>query len=119
MLFTPVSIVLRSGTGSESTEVEVICKLNVEDAPLLKAAHGETAQASIKMSIMGETMRGYMKALGIGSLTAPGEIQLDFHPIHGCLIQSGTLIPGTEDFSKSYYLYHMCMKLLEGAQREL
>lgn len=91
MLFTLVSIVLRSSAGSDSTEIEVICKLHVEDAPLLKAAHGDTAKASIKMSIMGETMRDYMKALGMRPLTTKAELQFDFHPIHGCLIQSGIL----------------------------
>lgn len=89
MLFTPASIVLRSDIGSSRSDVEVICKLNVEDAPLLKAAHGATTAASIKLSIMGETLRGYMKSLGVGSSVSTEDIQLDFHPTHGCLLQSG------------------------------
>lgn len=101
MLFTPVSIVLRSKIGSSPSELEIICKLNVEDAPLLKAAHRATTQAPIKMSIMGETLRGYMRALGVGSSVSTEDIQLDFHPTHGCLLRGGTSIFGAGDSSLS------------------
>lgn len=89
MVFTDASIVMKNRTKT-NREVEIICKMNVEEAPLLKAIHPPIAKYSIRMAMLAEALRKYLKVLGLGNNGRRGEIQIDVHPTHGCLLQGCT-----------------------------
>jgi len=89
MIFTDTSIVVKNRTKT-NREVEIICKMNVEEAPLLKAIHPPIAKYAIRMGMLAEALRKYLKVMGFGGSNGRGEIQIDIHPVHGCLLQGCT-----------------------------
>lgn len=71
----------------ENSDITIICKLNVEEAPLLRAAHQPVESYPIMISLLAEDLKLSLKSVG-ALQSSSNKVQFSIHPKFGCLLKS-------------------------------